>query len=151
MKNFEYHKDKILEFVNDDEDFGCLENGKLCACNDMLKCEECIFYGNNCSSNIIKWLYEEHIEKPRLTKKERMFCELIETGWISRDENGDLYVRNYKPSKSRGYWFGMCGKPKEHGCDYISNIIFHDVFSFITWKDKEPWSVEELLKLEVEE
>ena len=38
-------------------------------------------------------------------------------------------------------------------CDYyyISNNLFGNMFDFIKWEDEEPWSIEDLKKLEVKD
>lgn len=39
-----------------------------------------------CWRELFKYLAEEHVEQPKLTKRERAFCEAVQTGWIARDE-----------------------------------------------------------------
>ena len=150
MTNFEYYKEEILNIINENEDFGLLNN-KPTPCVHI-GCEECDLDQGRCSKDVFKWLYAEHKEQPKLTKKERQFCELVETGWITRDRDGKLGFRTLKPSKGISYWNV---DDHEHP-DYIYMPIYHKPifecnFSFITWDDAEPWSIEDLLKLEVEE
>lgn len=83
--------------------------------------------------------------KPKLTKRERAFCELIPDGYIARDKDTDLWWHEYRPIKD-----GI--REWAPGGEYINLELFDEIpFMFITWEDDEPWAVEELLKLEVEE
>lgn len=85
--------------------------------------------------------------KVKLTKGERAFCELIGSGYIVRDKNCDLTWHEKKPKKSMdcGVWYQFDGK-------HIDLELFNEIpFMFITWEDEEPWAVEALLMLEVEE
>lgn len=86
---------------------------------------------------------------PKLSKRERMVCELLETGWITRDNfRSQLYYQNKFPHKDEyeDMWLheektGLISEPL--GWLGVS-------FEFITWEDEKPWSIEDLLKLEVE-
>ena len=103
MTNFEYWKDKILE-INEENENVAIINGKPVKCSSVKKCEsgECELYTNfikNCRQNFVEWLYSEHEEKPKLTKRERKLCELLETGWIAADEDGSIYWYPYIPTK----------------------------------------------------
>ena len=82
--------------------------------------------------------------KPKLTKMERAFCELITDGYIARGGDADLYWYETKPWKADGMW---------HCIDRIITLeVFDEItFMFIEWEDDEPWAVKDLLKLEVEE
>ena len=91
---------------------------------------------------------KKHQNLPR--KKERQFCELMETGWIARDSNSNpfnqrLYYYHNNPNKEDDYW--------DCEGDYISiDKILKSTqtsFNFIKWEDEEPWNIKDLLKLEV--
>lgn len=154
MTNFEYYKDDILDVIKRGYN-ACItkmDNVRPCVCTN---CNDCIFTtaGNSCSRQLLTYLYEEHIEKPKLTKKERMFCEVVETGWIARDKPGMLYIyHRRKPSKdlagSGVYWYNSIKGMTMSSADQI-DWVGTDIFKFITWDDEEPWAVEDLLKLEV--
>lgn len=139
MTNFEKYKDEILDITKNGW-AKVTKDGKVTACSS--KCEDCAFYYNNvggCRNAFIKWLYGE--AKPTLTAKERAFCEIVAEGYIARDKEGDLYVYANEPQKGKIQW-----------CDDVDYIpLNNEYFPFITWEDEEPWTVEELLKLEVEE
>ena len=152
MTNFEYYKEEILEIINNGDSLGVCK-GKPVKCTSI-ECSECISSdGQGCDKGIYPWLYAEHTEQPKLTKKERQFCELVETGWIVRGELGDLNFWIKKPEKRHqgayGYWMASSNDDEKYN-NGISNCL-NIKFSFITWDDAEPWSVEDLLKLEVEE
>ena len=88
---------------------------------------------------------KEHVEKPKLTKRERKLCELFDGGWIVRDELGRLEYHQDYPHKSGKTWHSSSD------CFFFSNFgkAVGATFDFIDCL--EPWSIEKLLKLEVEE
>lgn len=142
MTNFEKYKDEILPLAKNNQGFAFRMN-KITACK-LSGCENCIFTGS-CIANRIKWLYEEYQEPaPKLTKKERVFCEIVRHGYIARDENGSIACHFPEPQKNI---------PRHSWHNFYNYKIFLDEnsFSFIEWKDEKPWSIEDLLKLEVEE
>ena len=152
VTNFEFYKDEIINMIsvpNCAASSLAVVNGepKRCGNTNCLTCEFTDGHGRafeGCTFKRKAWLYAEHIEKPKLTKKERQFCELVETGWIARGCDGCLFHFVKKGEKLESAWKGcsdICIDKRFPGCE----------FSFITWDDEEPWSVEELLKLEVEE
>lgn len=91
-------------------------------------------------------LYAEAVEPaPKLTVKERGFCEIVEHGHIARDRDGSLYfhlIRPFKDDEDDYEWNNAYGK-------YYN--LNSKAFTFITWKSNKAWSIEELLQLEVEE
>ena len=138
--NFEFYKDEILKISRQEAGFGVI-NGKVKKCTQM-NCVQCLFY-DKCLSERFAWLYAEHIEQPKLTKRERAFCEAVQTGWIARDENELLWL------------FGDSSDIAKDNCEWISDSYFYQIkgelFNFVKWEDEKPWAVEDLLKLEVEE
>lgn len=143
MTNFEYYKDTIIEITNKRSMVAVVHNEPV-LCKEIESCTECQLNNGDCHLNLIEWFCEEHKEQPKLTKKERQFCELVETGWIARDVDDRLYHHKHLPHKSKNLW---C---HENYPRYNMNYYFLK-FPFITWEDEEPWSIEDLLKLEVEE
>ena len=138
MTNFEKYKDEILEVIKQGDN-PALKNGVITPCNTT-NCMECEFYtGYGCIKKFIKWLYVE--AKPTLTAKERAFCEMVTEGYIARDEDGELYIYANEPLKEKVGW--------SYDADYL--ILNSEYFPFIKWEDESPWSIEELLKLEVED
>lgn len=142
--NFEHYKEEILKILNNKPQSGlALRSGKLGSCDEGF-CHTCRFLQSGCGKGRFEWLYAEHMGQLKLTKKERLFCELAETGWIARDSDGKVFYYPQKPHKEVEQW----------GSFTCKNICFLDAYScfpFIKFEDKKPWAVEDLLKLEVEE
>ena len=139
--NFEFYKDEVLKWFENCETF-CIGDFLVKISGVKFACEanEC----NNCGKRLVEFLKQEHIEQPKLTKRERAFCEAVQTGWIARDEGGTLYwfPQNESVEKMESIW----------SASEYSNISFMILdFSFIKWSDEKPWAVEDLLKLEVME
>ena len=146
MRNFEKFEKEILEISLLDCNFA-LVGGKPLRCGDA-ECKECAFNNEICNVGRIKWLYQEYVEKPKLTKQERKFCELFEDEdlWFARQRNMTMpTIFMHKPYKTTTCWHG----------DTIQSCELRKYcnarLDFIKWEDEEPWSVEDLLKLEVEE
>lgn len=146
MTNFEYFKDEIKAVGFN---FAMNECGELVSCNSYIDCDDCRFNKNGfCTHHKIKWLYEEHKEQPKLTKNERKLCGLLRPyNYIARDKLGGVFVYAIKPSKNEEtcIW-----DDKPHALFSVSPFTDCN-FSFIKWEDDEPWSVVDLLKLEVED
>ncbi len=145
--NFEYYKDEIFKITNSNNNFAVI-NGKIKKCSETMGCKGCLFVEQwSCVNGKIRWLYAEYIEAPKLTKRERAFCEYVGEGYIARDQDGNLNWYDLEPSKEEetddlyGEW-----KSRE-GCYAI--IAKKSTFAFILWKDEKPWAVEDLLKLDV--
>lgn len=154
MTNFEYWKDDILKITEKGSFFGAVYGGGVIRCSN-LPCSECIFKTPNgdCTRMRYDWLYAEHVDKPALTKKERMFCELVGTGYIARDGDGKIFYYKHMPARydspiSGNYWSTV-----EQDMTLDIHIIdcLRNGFEFIKGTDMEVWDVEELLKLEVRE
>lgn len=143
MKNYEKYKDQIIELIAKGNRIGLL-NGEIVNC-DSIHCDHCGFNEiGNCYNARRDWLNAEYIEKLKLTQREWHLCKAIETGWIARDKDNRLFAFIIKPKKGAAMWLN--GNDVVTICDFMPNS-----FEFIQWRDHEPWSVEELLKLEVEE
>ena len=136
MLNAEYYKEKIKKVGLA---FGFV-NGEIVSCI-RADCSECDLQRDvvtSCSLKTIEWLISEYKESVTLTAREKHFVEFAEDGWLARDESGELYFYKDKPHKrKRGWWENALCRLKAFG----------DLFPFIKWEDKEPWSVEELRKL----
>ena len=145
MTNYEKYRDQLIEMLAEGDELG-LRNGEIVRC-EKINCNGCEFSSANtkrpCWISRKIWLNAECIEKPKLTQREWHLCKAIETGWIARDNNGKLYRFEGKPSKNDEIWF-------HRGIVLLLRVIPNG-FAFIRWQDEEPWSVEDLLKLEVEE
>ena len=150
MTNFEFYKDEILAI--EVMSTVAFSGGKIKNCNDT-RCEQCLFSskhnGKVCSINLTNWLYSEYTPpKPTITKQEFTLLSLMKPGYIARDENNGLWWYSEKPQKCNCTW-----EAKAHGLGKVNSkhINISDPFPFIKWEDDEPWSVEELLTLEVSE
>ena len=143
MTNFEYWKDRILE-INEDAVIAII-NGKPCNCS-VEECGDCDIFlkGKPCRQKFVEWLYSEHKEEQKLTKRERKLCEALETGWIAANKSGNVYWYSNLPVKLYTMYQIRGGDSIR-----ISGAGFH--FDFIDFEDEEPWKVENLLQLEVEE
>lgn len=75
---------------------------------------------------------------PKLTEDEKVILRNLPKRykWISRDENGLIYINKHKPNKGLHLW-GACGG--------VPILLFPHLFQFIQWEDEEPYSIEELL------
>lgn len=141
MTNFEKYKDEILPLAKNNRGFAFHMN-KITDCK-LSGCKNCIFTGT-CIANRIKWLYEEYQEPaPKLTKDEAIFCNIVD-GFIARDKDGSLALYSSEPYLENEYWF-------DSDTEASGTTIKSDLFPFITYKSEKYWSIEELLRLEVEE
>lgn len=151
MTNFEKYYIEIKEIVFEGITFAKNDSG-LKSC-DYVHCVDCDFsYANNkndkfrdCEARCLKWLCEEYIEPIRLTRKQRSFLEFLETGFIVRYESGILAWYAEKPMWDGIVWMNNMSVPR-----LIIDTKIVD-FSFIEFGNKEPYSVEKMLTLEVEE
>lgn len=120
--------------------------------NTCKHCRRNLFKKDNeqmCSVHgLIEWLAEEYVEQPvTLNKKERLFCELVETGYIARDKNNKIYWYKDEPKKGLQGWVDL--KKTLSSFNLIDNYSIELKFDFIKWEDEFPQKVEDLLKLEV--
>lgn len=156
MTNFEFYKDKLMAIADDGSDVAMVK-GEPAACDDVM-CSQCELGEFNCGVSLIHWLYAEHVEKPKINKKTKMFFDAIETGWVSRDRNGAVYIwaDGYKPRKGDNVGIPCWVREATAAfrCIQIGNESIDKIFPFLTldfikWEDEEPWSVEDIRKLEV--
>lgn len=150
MTNFEFYKDKMLSLAEEGHMIA-LRNGMIESCDGVL-CSQCKFNEDDtieCGVTFLKWLYEEYVPakpKPKLTKRERSFCEVVGEGWLARDKNGKLYLYNQKPLiRSYEGWFLV----DEGNVVFLSNDFFPD-FDFIRFEDNKPYSIIEMLEWETQ-
>lgn len=142
--NFEFFKDEILEIVKKRKDFAVI-NGEVKSCDEIGCTEQCIFNDGKyfcLLDSRIEWLYAEHVEQPKLTKRERAFCEAVHTGWIARDFDDRLFWHEFEPTKTHYEWLVNRGR--------VVNLNPFQLFDFVKREDEKPWAVEDLLKLEVQ-
>ena len=130
MTNFEKWKDEILKIKHDDYEVA-VKDGVPKPCVGI--CDQCEFERESpCIAKFVDWLLAEYQEPaPKLTRREREFLECFTHPAykeIFRNDYG-LYVTACEPGNGLS----------------ISN----DMFPFIN--SGEIWTLEDLLKLEVEE
>ncbi len=149
MTNREYYKEKILDIACNGGSISIDKmTGELFECTEELKCEDCLFHISECEDQIKKWANTEHIEQPKLTKNEKLFLSLLKEKWkyMTKDKYGCLWVHNFKPLKLDDVWkYDLLGGVR------VSDLVTEDMFSMIKWEDENPWSIEDLKKLPVEE
>lgn len=142
--NFEFYKDEIFEYAA--KELCVNKDGYIAECG-LTPCADCIFFIKNrgCPDKQVmrRFLQEEHIESPKLTKRERAFCEAVQTGWISGMYEGVAFSTNKptirKTEKREHLIFGS-GDAFAIPCNLFEWVKKHEIFS-----------IEDLLKLEVEE
>ncbi len=144
MKNWEYYEDELMEFL-EKHNFGnvAIKNGKFECCSDI-SCDECEIRNKGfCSRALIKHLYEEHIEKVKITRLEyellKYFLHDKEYKFVARDKCGALYWYKDKPIKESTEWIN-----KAIGDSYILSLI-NNLFQFIKWEDEEPTNIKKIL------
>lgn len=141
VTNMEHFR-KDIEAV--EYDFA-LYDGQIGKCRTE-SCSDCDFIecDKDCSTVLIEWLMSEYKEDPVLTAREKSFVEFAQDGWLTRDEDGELWWYRDKPKKRESSW-------SVNGVTYSFRGIlnFKQYFRFITWEDESPWSIEELRKLKV--
>ena len=155
MTNYEFYKEEIEMRYRECTPFALTKQDCIASCR-IIDCEECVFSGYNnpetrglhCGDRKMLWAVQEHVKKQKLTKQERKFCELLdeEDIWFARQRNMTMpTIFIHKPHKTITCWHG----------DTIQSCELRKYcnarFDFIKWEDEEPWSIEDLLKLEVEE
>ena len=83
----------------------------------------------------------KHSVKPKLTHDEIVILRNIDPRYqyITRDENGILYVHDSKPIKYDDQWY--------NDERFFNNmIVFDHLFQFIKWEDDEPYLISVLLQ-----
>lgn len=152
MKNREKFAKEIFDIACKGSRIAVKHNSDIpCVCGDI-ECEECLFdVYDDCEDYIKDWCESEYIEKPKytITSKEKKFLDLILPEWkyIARDNDCNrLFIYTDKPSKKSTYWLSETKDANTVRCD-----VFDVKFDLIKWDDEEPWSIEDLKKLEVKD
>lgn len=141
MKNKEKFAKEIFDIAyRGDSITITIANNEIVPC-ESIECEEC-------SDKIKKWCGSEYVERLTLTSKEKAFLDLLlpKCKYIARDKNDNLFIYNDKPRYVEGFW-----RTNNFNYSYVSEESFGNMFDFIKCWDEEPWSIEELKKLEVKE
>lgn len=147
MKNREKFAKEILDIACKGNIIAVTKDNKVVCCNDI-NCEQCLFYKTNYYESYcdyeatMRWAESEYVEKHTITSKEKKFLDLLLPNYkyIAREKNGFLLVYTEKPIKILETW-GLAN------CALMN--MFDIKFDFIKWEDEDPWSIEDLKKLEV--
>ena len=149
MKNKEKYSKKIVELACDGNDIAVdKRTGKVDSCLFCIPCRNCLFNDSkDCDKGRREWAESEYVEKLVISKIDKAFLEYTreECKYITRDEDGRLYVNSSKPFKEKNYWH------LRSGCCSWLNFAFAVDFPMVKWSDSEPWLIEDLKKLEVVE
>ena len=155
MKNKEKYADQIVDTYLDGMTIAVKADGKPYVCQKT-SCNECIFYDRAnpyerlCKDKIRAWAESEYVERPVISKRDKAFLEYLreEFKFVARDENGELFVYETQPRKVGACWNSV-GLISERYL-YL-NRHFNIDLPMIKWLDEEPWTIEDLKKLEVVE
>lgn len=144
MKNREKFAKEILDIACKGNHFGVTKVGEIISCPET-DCTECLFNDDyDCDISLERWAESEYVEEPTITSREKNFLDLLLPNYkyIAKDKNGFLLAYIEKPIKILETW-GIAN------CALIN--MFDIKFDFIKREDEEPWSVEDLKKLEVKD
>lgn len=147
MKNREKFAKEILDIACKGDSFSVTKSGKITFC-DRFKCDMCKFNNStgekSCRTKRYEWSESEYVEKPTITSREKNFLDALLSNckYIARDRDNLLYVYYDKPIRGDKFWIS------DYASHDMPKDMYGDVFNFIKW-DEEPWSIEDLKKLEV--
>lgn len=156
MKNKEKFAKEILDIACNGRNIAVTKDNKVVYCSDI-PCESCMF--NSCGKHIGRaqvcldrlreWSESEYVEKPTITSREKNFLGSIISNfkYIARDSNDALYIYYNKPKRnSMDNWI-----VDDNNYYYVSRDMYGNIFNFIKFENEEPWSIEDLKKLEVKD
>jgi len=146
---------KKLKYITYEE----YKNNKdfICATYRAVLCENCPLRFVDCSTSKNCWVYhkeelsnkflnrEIEIEvEHKLTDDERTILRNLNKKWlyIARDKSNKLCIYANKPIKHLCVWIS---REDTYSCVYLP---FPDLFKFVTWEDKEPYLISDLLNEE---
>lgn len=143
MLNAEKYKNEILEKSNVVFDFS-MSKDKHTIKKCLGVCDDCFFHeaGDHCSNIKIKWLLSEYKEPVKVSSLEYELLKFWDVGrykYITRDRDRRLFVYKEKPSKKYDCWASLYGH-------HMLDNDFYNLFKFVKWEDKEPTSIEYVLK-----
>lgn len=88
-----------------------------------------------------KWSKEHPPKKYKVSQLEYDILKYLSDNtthrYIIRDNYRNIYLFDKKPKKSGGIWYG-------NGAH--SMAVFNKLFQFVQWEDKEPTSIQDVLK-----
>lgn len=148
MKNKERYAKEIVQIVCDGS---CVAvdkaTGNPVSCNNIV-CIDCTLSNKGgCKIALKEWAESEYIEKPVISKKDKVFLEYVKEEYkcIARNKNGELFLYRLTPYKEEGVmnWIGR-------NCSCL-HLKYNVDLPMVKWSDEEPWLIEDLKKLEVVE
>ena len=148
MKNKEKYAKEIVEIACDGYSIAINKKTRHIVPCEASCCNDCLFREFGCREKTREWAESEYIEKPVISKRDRMFLELFndKCKYIARDSDGKLH----------GYELTAMKNEKMEIWDTVAEYVnidyfFTTDFPMIKWSDSEPWLIEDLKKLEVVE
>ena len=135
---------KREKFAKEILDIAC--NGGVIA---VTKDNKVVCWGYCDDTERIRWSESEYVEKPTITSKEKNFLGSLLSNfkYIARDSNDALYIYYNKPKRnSMDNWI-----VDDNNYYYVSRDVYGNMFNFIKFENEEPWSIEDLKKLEVKD
>lgn len=145
MKNKEKYAKEIMNIACSGSRIAIMKgSGRIVPCDSIL-CSVCLF-STDCRKNIKEWAESEYIEKPVISKKDRVFLEYLgkELKYIVRSKSDNLMAfQNSAEKRGDGWGIGSGA--------FKSLKKFNIDFPMVKWEDSEPWLIEDLKKLDVVE
>lgn len=142
MKNKEKFAKEIIEIACAGDKLAMRkDNNCLTACIKT-RCRDCCFFEDGgCSKLIQEWAESEYVEKPVISKGDRVFLNYLKGyKYIARDNGGGLYAYKSKPIKGDGLWGDAV-------CKSLTRLDID--FPMVKQSDNKPWLIDDLKKLEV--
>lgn len=149
MKNKEKFSKEIVEIACDGNRIAVdRQTGEFRSCYET-PCIECLFHSSDkeqCKERTREWAESEYIEKPVISKKDRVFLEYLgeELKYIVRSKSANLIAYQNSAEKREDGWVIDSGAIKS-----LQKLNID--FPMVKWSDDKPWLIEDLKKLEVVE
>lgn len=148
MKNKEKYAKEIMNIACSRDSIAVMKkSGRVVSCNET-ECSLCLFHDSDCREKTRDWAESEYIEKTVISKRDRMFLDLLKDRWKYMARNNisnAVCVFTEIPEKSEVGHFAYTGEARRISSD------FNVGFPMVKWEDSEPWLIEDLKKLEVVE
>ena len=146
MLNAEKYRSQILEFIDKEKTmYFSFKNDNANMLNRCCEsnCNYCALYSPNdkCAITRIKWLLSEYKEPIKLTRLEFEILKWLDKGgykFIVRSPSGNLVAHDSIPKKVLNGWISENR--------YKTLTSFNELFQFIQWHDKEPTSIQDVLR-----
>ena len=148
MTNREKFAEQILDIACSRDRLAVYEKTGEPAYCSKIKCAECMFLKSCREETTMEWAKSEYIEKPKISESDRRFLDYIpdKYKYMARDERGALFAYINKPRKDN-----VCCSWFSDAHEMVIPSDYKVAFPMVEWDDEEPWAIEDLKKLEVEE